>query len=47
VTAPEPDAGALGDELADDLDELLGPEGDLETFEDPDLNDCNEWEFLP
>lgn len=23
------------------------PEGDREPFEDLDLNDCNDWEFVP
>ena len=35
-----------GEQLGE-LDGELGPEGELETFEDPDLNGCSDWEFVP
>lgn len=42
----EPDAGELdAAELLELLDAL--PEGDAGAFEDLDLNESNDWEFVP
>ena len=34
-------------ELLGELDGAPRPEGEGDAFEETDLNDCNDWEFVP
>ncbi len=45
MIAPDGAAGDAPEQLGEGELAELAPEGD--AFEDLDLNDCNDWEFVP